>query len=133
MNEQWLVWDPVQSAIGPYLMTKIFYDTPGLTILLEQQDTDKKIQILFEGCVESYKFTDVKNRSIKKSEGPENSSQNIKFFKVLNSHYLKQLSIQSCTISDTRNLTHFVIITLDGVIEVAYSSDPLITELGQPL
>lgn len=127
MDEQWLLWAPIRNVDGPYLMTKISYDTPGLMVFLKQKNTRKTIQLLFEGCVEAYRFIDINGVS-HKTKNRGYVSTGVAFFKVLHSTYLNRLSAKSCGISDTRGLTHFVIVAFDGILEVAHSTEPLITE-----
>lgn len=133
MVEQWLRWEPIEDSTSLYYVTSIFYDTPGLTVLLKQQKNEnKKVSMLFDTHIAAYVFTDIShplNRSKNKEKYGDLFLKDAKFFMVLNSHYLQRLSVQSCGISDARNLKHFVIVALDGIIEVISPFKPIVTEV----
>lgn len=128
MKEQWNHWEPVDNQAISYYIASITYDTPGLTILLaEENNNNKRVSILFDAHIASYVFTDFTHRS-NKSKYAQVIEKDQKFFTILNSNYLQRLSIQSCGISDTRDLIHFAIVALDGIIEVASPFEPIICE-----
>lgn len=128
MIEQWIKWEPIQDSTILYYMTNISYDTLGLTVLLEQQNNNnKKVSMLFDTHIASYVFTDFTYGS-NKSKYVQILEKDQKFFTISHSNYLQRLSVQSCGISDTRNLVHFAIVTLDGIIEVASPFEPIVCE-----
>lgn len=128
MTEGWIKWEPIQDSTILYYMTNISYDTPGLTILLEQKNnSNKKISMLFDAHIASYFFTDLTHRS-NKSKYAQVLEMDQKFFTILHSNYLQRLSVQSGGISDTRDLIHFAIVALDGIIDVASPFEPIVCE-----
>ena len=128
-NEIWTHWKPIEGLSTRYYVESIeFSDEDFKVILSEEDNQNKTVTILFENSVFTYRHTDETFRSnlifiLYETHGEDFLSKG-RFFKVLNSEYLNWLSCQSVTNSNTLDLTHFSIITLDAVVDIIAGYEP---------
>jgi hypothetical protein len=131
MQEQWIRWEPAKGLSSKYCIESILDNLEAFKIVLhDEHDSRKKIYIIFEGFVGSYKWTDETFRLgtvsfLNKQYGTKFYSE-WTFFKVINSKYLRLISEESCSISDSRNLIHLVIIESNSILDIIAASEPKI-------
>lgn len=128
-NELWTRWDLGNLSVqGNYYVSTFRYEDDGFKVILEQENTDQIIEILFPYEVSAVRITDEGLRlklyndlSVKYGD-----DFYIKwaFFKVAQSDYLKWLAIQSHAISSYCEVEHFVIKGLDCMIDVITRRHP---------
>jgi hypothetical protein len=128
--EKWERWEPIKNLSSEYYLESILFDDDGLKIILSDEiDSTKKLNIVFDGVVASYKLTDETYKIetwafLDKQYGKAFYSK-WRFFRVFNSSYLKILSEDSCGIADSHELLHFVI-TGNEVLEVIVAYEPIV-------
>jgi hypothetical protein len=132
MLEQWKRWYPVGDLAAKYYVDSISDTIEGFTILLlDANNKNKRLQILFEDSIYAYRSTDETFRHSLIVDLSDRYGADFygkwTFFKVTNSLYIKWLSEQSCGISDTRNLIHFSLIAADSIVDVIDVAEPTIT------
>lgn len=131
MQEQWVHWEPASGLSPKYCIESILDNLEAFKIVLcDEHDSRKKIYMIFKGFVGSYKWTDETFKLgtisfLNKQYGMKFYS-GWTFFKVINSKYMQLISEESCSISDSRNLMHFVIIESNSILDIIASSDPKI-------
>lgn len=129
LNETWTHWKPLEHLASTYYVDSIISTGKTFKVnLYEEDDKDKKVTILFENSVFTYRYTYELFRTylIFTLDGLYGKKfwADWRFFKVLNSEYLNWLSSQSVTNSNTLDLTHFSIITLDAVVDIIAGYEP---------
>ena len=131
MTEQWIPWTPIENLAQEYDIEYISESYEGLKIVLfDVKDSNKKVQLLFEESILSYRSTDESFRcklmyDISEKYGKEALVPGT-FFKVEHSTYIQWLSEQSNTISDSFFLTHFSLIAKNYVFDVIATCEPKI-------
>lgn len=131
-NDQiWSQWRPAKLDLGGnYQTIKIMDEPNGFKILISKVDKAEIVEIIFNKSVWAYRRTSESFRQeifkdLSLSYGDE-FYINWSFFKIERSAYLCWLKLQSCYISDDLNLEHYVIMTLDDVIDVVANYQPQI-------
>lgn len=134
MIEEWKRWKPLSTITDRYYIDSVCNDTNGLTIVLSEDRTpSQRLSLCFTGWVHAYRQTDETFRARliheldKKYGTPFYSEWSL--FTVTHSSYLLWLSEESSTISDAFEVTHFVILDPNGVIDIASSYEPIVTEI----
>lgn len=125
-----MVWNPTTYAYE-YGIEKIIYDRPALTILLYPwKHSSKKVSMIFSAGVILYNFTEEGYvlDMLPRHYYEANFSSSSNFFKILNSRYIQSLSDQESS-EDLKDLKHFVIDSIDGIIDIIASADPTIVEI----
>ncbi len=127
--EQWIRWEPARGLSSKYSIESTIFDDNGLKIILcDELDQTKKISLVFDGIIGSYKLTDetykIETWAFLDKQYGANFYSKWTFFKVSNSSYLRMLSEESSGIADSRNLIHFVIIEVNVVLEIVASYEP---------
>ena len=133
-NEIWHRWEPIKADLnGNYYIDLVEQSHNGFRILLEQEDTAQKIEILFTGLVLAYRGTEEGVRFhlftlLSEEYGTEFYAQ-WTFFKVENSSYIKWVSGECYGVVDNLEPMHFVIMGLDLVLDIVASYEPQVTIL----
>ena len=129
--EKWTRWEPIQGLEGKYYLESFVWPEEGVTIGLINEDKGKKIQIVFDGHIDAFRYT---NESfylkILDNASPQddiNFYKDFSLFKVINSEYLAWISEKSCTWSDQLPFMHFCILGGDEVIDVLARYEPKVT------
>lgn len=127
-QEKWIKWEPIQGIIPGFYEECVGDCKEGFIIILRSTKTnDKKdLRVRWSHFVVSYTvtnetymdtiFSDLRLRDVTYKGGT--------LFKIENSDYLKRLSYSSGTLTDYMDLTHFVIVTIDSIIEVVADYEP---------
>ena len=129
MIDQWQRWEPIKNVRPKYTIESI-KDTieEGLNIILFIPDKYDKIKLSFNDGVYSHTVADKLSQSSLIGSLHEKYGANFygnwTLFKIYDSPYLKQLSEQSYGISDTRDLMHFSILSVDLVVDIISNYDP---------
>lgn len=131
MNEQWVKWEPINGLSAKYYIDSVSDSLKGFQIVLsDSHDEKQKILITFKNSVDAYRNTDETYRTNTISTLDEEYGTNFygdwTFFKVMDSSYLKWLSEESCTISDSRNLKHFSFVAVNSILDVVTNYEPLV-------
>lgn len=130
MKEQWIRWMPEKDISGIINLETLIIDNNGLKLILKNEDNGSFIQILFESLVLSLRCTD-EGRRIKtlndlgKKYGAEFWGK-WKFFKVIDSDYVRWHNIETYDIYAEYDINHYVIFTTDDIIEVLTDCDPVV-------
>lgn len=128
--EKWIRWEPLKDLSGKYYLDSFVWPEEGLIIELSNENKGKKIQILFDGSIDAFRYT---NESfcfkifgdLSKQYG-DDFYKNFSFFKVTNSEYLKWLSEKSLTWSNQFPFMHFCILGGDEVIDILARYEPIV-------
>jgi hypothetical protein len=57
--EQWSRWEPIKGLSNEYYIESIIFNDDGLKIILsDEENPTKKLSIVFDGVIASYKLTD---------------------------------------------------------------------------
>lgn len=130
MNEQWIKWEPIIGLEGTYNIERLCDDLSGFEIILiHSQDKNKKIRLTWKNSIHSCTRTDKilaseTISSIDRKYGFE-FHKNWSFFIVENSDYLKRLSEESYTLSDSfYGVMHFALITPDSIVGIIPTYEP---------
>ena len=142
MQEQLIRWNPIKEKIikERYYIDFLIDKAEALEIvLINCTNENKKIKIIFDGSVETYRKTDETYRldslhAWKKIIIKDSSSSN--FFQIINSSYLKWLSEESGGLSDYRAsseppLTHFVIMDDDCILDIVAGYEPKVELINE--
>jgi hypothetical protein len=131
MEDIWERWEPVSEVSQKYYVDTIIDNIEGLKIVLSDSiNEESKIVIFFNNSVHAYRSTDESYRQkmlndIDKKYGTKFYSE-WTLFKVTNSEYLKWISNQSFGIAKSENLTHFIIVAIDSIIDIIAAYEPKI-------
>lgn len=136
MTEQWSRWEPVKGLSSRYWLESILDTMEGFELLLsDASNRNKKVRIIFENSVDSYKST---NETFKVQLFSDLSAQydtdfygNWTFFKIVNSSYIKSLLEESGRIADAQALMHFSIFEADSVIDIIAGYEPKVQLIGK--
>lgn len=130
-DEKWTHWEPIEALTKRYEIVSVIDDGTDFSILLvENKNESKKIRLLFESLVETYRCAPESYRYkliIELSEKYGGDFYRDKtFFKVENSSYVKWILEESCGISENRSLIHFAFITDNVILDLLAYKDPKI-------
>ena len=134
MKEKWIQWKPLDILSQKYSMESMLDNATQLKIILSEEDNKKnKIVILFENLPTSYKYT---NKILThalihnlKQKHEINFYDKWTLFKIENSNYIKWLSKQSATISDSFPFIHFSILGTNCLLDIVASYEPKVEEI----
>lgn len=131
MEEIWKKWEPVANMAQKYYVDSIQDNIKGLNIILSDSKHDNSfLEILFNYSVHGYRSTDESFRQKIFSDLEEKHITEFyskwTLFKVTNSEYLKWISDQSFSISESENLIHFVIMAADSIVDIVAAYEPQI-------
>lgn len=130
-KEIWTQWKPAENLSARYHIDLILEGIEGFKLIMsDAQDDSKKLTMLFENSVFSYRNTDESFSrdivdSLRKEYGQEFWEKWI-FFKVLNSNYLNWLAEESYGFFESDEATHFSIIAMNSILDIADNSNPKI-------
>lgn len=130
-NEIWSRWDPgIEGITGNYYVTSTSDDENGFIVILEQEGTSQRIEVLFSDSVSALRLADegvvfMLFDELYAKYGDDFYTQ-WTFFKVENSDCLQWLSSRTAGFSERYNLKHFVIMGLDKVLDIVASYEPKI-------
>ncbi|MBM7615098.1 hypothetical protein JOC73_001660 [Alkaliphilus hydrothermalis] len=129
MSEQWVEWKPVDGLSQKYYIESISDVLDGFRIVLSDADKEEnKVNVIFENSVHAYRSTDESFRQstiniLDEAYGTQFYSE-WTFFKVVNSEYMKWLSVQSYNIIDSESLIHFSFFAVDSIVDVIAAYEP---------
>lgn len=130
--ERWEQWVPVKNLKGKYEILDISDDIAQdfKVILIEEVNKENQIQLLFEYSVDIYRITrlNFKQKTLSKlsKEYGFDFYRQWTFFKVYDSEYLKWLSIESDTVTESIDFTHYCIISPKYMIDIISGYEPKI-------
>ena len=126
--EEWTRWQPSKNLPGKYYLTSWSWPQEGLLIELSSEKRGQKIQLLFDGTIGSFRYTNesfcfnVFGKLSKKYGG--DFYQDWSFFKINNSEYLKWMVENSDEWADKFDFVHFCIIGGDEMIDIIANDEP---------
>ena len=128
MLEQWSRWEPIEGIPEKMTMESLCFDKNGTLIVLESEDGDTKVHILFEDSVLSLRNTD-EGRRLKTINFLENMYGTDYYtswtlFKVTNSTFVEWFNEETYNIYADYNIEHYVFLTSDEVVEVLSTYSP---------
>ena len=129
MSKEWIKWEPFVPGIeGNYRFDNISDNENGFKLVISQLNSEKKLEITFVNSIWAYKRTSESFRqnlfNILSEKYGDDFYTEWSFFKVTESDYLQWLSVESNTVTDQLKLSHFVIMTIDDVIDIAANYEP---------
>lgn len=135
MQEKWTQWRPLSNLSDRYYIESISDNfKEGFKIILaDAHEKTRNVLIHFPHSVNAYRRTDetftlLTIGYLDKVYGGSFYA-NWTFFKAENSEYLKWLSEQSHTISDSYKIMHYALITDEEIIDIACTYEPTVTFL----
>ena len=128
MLEKWNRWEPIEGIPEKMTMESLCFDKNGTLIVLESEDGDTKVHILFEDSVLSLRNTD-EGRRLKTINFLENMYGTDYYtswtlFKVTNSTFVEWFNEETYNIYADYNIEHYVFLTSDEVVEVLSTYSP---------
>ncbi len=134
MTETWTQWKPINGLYRKYDIDEIVDNKTGFMVILSELETQsKKIKIHFKESVESYCCADETLRCAIIADLHTRYGTAFygdwTFFTVTDSHYIRWLSEQSCTISDGMALVHFSILAANTILDIAAISTPTVEHI----
>ncbi len=131
MMEQWIRWKPIEGLAKKYYIESITDSIEGFKIILScVTDPTRKVHVIFDDSVDSYKRTD---ESFKLSDIYEIHKQygnsfctEWTFFKVVHSTYAQWVSEQSFGTIEPEYFMHFSLIAMDSVVDIICDYEPTI-------
>ena len=132
MDEIWTKWEPIPDLKEKYYVEYIQDDPEIFKVrLYESYASQKRLDIVFENLVKSYRRTDetLRYRVVCYLEKRYDTNFYAKgtFFKITNSKYLEWLSQESCSISDHIPLIHFVLLAADSLVDIVAGYEPIVS------
>jgi len=126
--EEWKRWEPMQGLSGRFVIDSLMLSYDALIIQLSAEDNDTKIEIVFDGNIDAYRYT---NESfcftifsdLSKKYGDDFYS-NCSFFKITNSEYIQWISGKSAGWADALPFRHFCIVGNDEVLDILACYEP---------
>ena len=136
MEEKWIQWRPLENLASKYYIDSVVDMIDNFTVNLVDARSEKhKVEIVFLEGVEAYTRVDESFRVKIIHELGEKYGDGFygdwTFFKVDNSAYVKWLSDQSYTWSDTRTFTHFCLISADVLLDIVTNYEPIVRHVEE--
>lgn len=127
MIEQWSRWEPAEGLSNKYYIDSISDTMEELEIILSDAN-DRRIRVMFENSVDSYKSTDETYKlqlicDLDEQYGTDFYSNWI-FFKITNSSYIQDTLNGSGVIFNSQEFIHFCIFTSDVAIDILATYEP---------
>lgn len=127
--EQWIRWKPIEGLVEKYYIESITDSIEGFKIILSSaKDSTRKVRIIFDDSVDSYKRTD---ESFRLSDIHEIHTEygnsfytEWTFFKVVHSTYAQWVSEQSFGTIEPEYFMHFSLIAVDSILDIINSTEP---------
>lgn len=129
LEESWETWEIDNTMTSKYYVESITDSIKGFRILLSDAKVEsKKLVVLFEDSVHSYRSSDESYRlntinNLDERYGTEFYRDNT-FFKVTNSEYIKWISLESYGIVESALIFHFSFIAVDSIVDVIAAYEP---------
>ena len=129
LEEIWETWEIENTMTSKYYVESITDSIKGFRILLSDAKVEsKKLVVLFEDSVHSYRSSDESYRlntinNLDERYGTEFYRDNT-FFKVTNSEYIKWISLESYGIVESALIFHFSFIAADSIVDVIAAYEP---------
>lgn len=128
-NQQWLHWKPVNLDLaGNYETDQIIDKRDSFKILITKITKPEKVEIVFDKSIWAFRRT---SESLRQDIFKDLSLTygddfyiNWSFFKIERSNYLNWLRDESDGISNHLKLIHYVVMTLDDVIDIVANYEP---------
>ena len=127
-DEVWTRWiPPVEGLINNYYIDGLLDILDKLKIILADEKETHEVHVIFDSNAASYEHTDESFcltliANLDEKYGPD--FYDWTFFKIANSSYVKRLSVQSTSISDSLTLTHFCFLSVDSILHILAYEDP---------
>ena len=126
---KWIKWEPIEGLSSKYYINSILDGLEGLIVVLsDANDENKKVKVVFEDSVHTYRSTDESFRQSTINDLDEIYGTQFysdwTFFKVTNSEYMQWLSAQSYSIIDSEPLIHFIFLAVDSVVDIIATYEP---------
>ena len=133
-NEIWHRWEPVKSGLtGNYYIDYVENGDDGFKILLAQEKTEQKVEVLFKHWVYAYRSIEEGMRTVLWHKLSEKYGKdfyvNWSFFKLENSSYIKWISDECYGRIDSLEMNHFVIMGMEEVIDIIVGYEPQVSIL----
>lgn len=133
-NEIWHRWEPIKSGLsGNYYIDYIENGGHGFKVLLAQEKTEHKVEILFQHWVYAHRSTEEGMRTVLFHKLSEKYGDDFyikwSFFKVENSSYIKWISDECYGVIDRLEMNHFVIMGMDEILDIIVGYEPQVTIL----
>lgn len=135
MLGQWIKWEPIECLSSKYYIHSISDGLEGFIIVLsDANDENKKVKVIFEDSVHTYRSTDESFRQSTINDLDEIYGTQFysdwTLFKVSNSDYMQWLSAQSYSIIDSESLIQFTLLAVDSVVEIIAAYEPKVELLS---
>ena len=130
MQENWIVWNPSNLPKGEYVVTDFVQNVDGVKIILD--DEKNIVEIFFDGTPSIIRIS---NEGLRMRTGREVLQKYYDdyffrdwfLFKVENSKLSKWAEEESCGFYEAKQLTHYCIVTIEELIDVLASFEPIVT------
>lgn len=126
--EEWMRWEPINGVEGKYFVNLLSLSDDGLVIRLSDWDEKKKIEVIFDGYVDAYRYTNdsfsFKIPAVLSEKYEKGFYKDWSFFKVVNSDYLHWLSEKSSGYADDFPFVHFCIMGGDEIVDILSRYEP---------
>lgn len=136
MTENWIKWEPIHGLGKKYNIDSISDTAKEFSIVLsEYYNEKKKVHVVFEKSVASYRNTDESFRlTTMHSLGQKYSKEfygEWTFFKVANSSYIQWLLDESYVNRYTQSFIHFSFIAGDSILDIVTTYEPTIELINE--
>ncbi len=137
-EEQWVRWEPgIQGLSAKYYSESVDDDVNGLTFIIsDAKEKEKKIMIFFNHPVFSYQMTEESSAVNRFYDLLDKYGRDFihkwAFFKIRNSSYSQFIAEQSQGKIQAEDVTHFMLFTIDFMIDVISLHEPLVEWLPLP-
>ena len=132
-DEMWTRWIPqVEGLINKYYIIGVLDTIENLKIILTDEKETHEVHFIFDSNAASYEYTDESFcltliANLNEKYGPD--FYDWTFFKIDNSSYVKRLSAQSYSISDSLTLTHFCFLSSNSILHILAYEDPQVIRI----
>lgn len=130
-KERWVRWDILNRALGKMYLESFVYDTNGIEIVLECENENIAIRILFDSSVLAFRGSDEGRRLSTIIFLEENYGSafyaNWTFFKIDNSSYVQWFNEETYNIYSNYHIEHYVFLSADDIVEVLSIYPPTVT------
>lgn len=133
-TEKWVKWEPVENLAKVHFIEIVKDGMSSLVItFFEDRNQNKTFQLIFDETVIAYRNVDEGYRLTIYDKCIQDDGKDLygnwTFFKAINSDYMQWLKEQTNMAFDFELSTHFVIYTVNAVVDVVAISEPIIKYL----
>lgn len=128
MEEQWKPWDIDDRILKKYYIVALVDDTESFKIsLVESENSDQKVEVVFDGYVVSYCCSDesFRQKTLDRLdiEYGEDFYANTTFFWIDNSEYLRRMQEEAYGLI-MNEMRHFCIMAEDSFVDIITTYEP---------